>query len=242
MPMAGEGKRFKNAGYKLPKPLIKINGEPMFIRSAKCMPKADLWIFLVKEKFLENSLIEKEINKNFKNNEIIPIKKSTEGQASTCFLAKEYLQKNDQIFISSCDNYFEINQNDYVDKSKKYDVLIFTAGANKIHVQNPNWFGWVKNSKNGSIEISCKKQISSTPINDRIIVGSFFFRNLSSFQNSIESLFKKKNKINNEYYLDMAIIEALALGLNVGEVIVKNYTSWGSFDELKKWKEKNNHI
>ena len=40
----------------------------------------------------------------------------------------------------------------------------------------------------------------------------------------------------------MAIIEALALGLNVGEVIVKNYASWGSFDELKKWKEKNNYI
>ena len=29
MPMAGEGKRFKKAGYKTPKPLININGEPM---------------------------------------------------------------------------------------------------------------------------------------------------------------------------------------------------------------------
>ena len=239
MPMAGEGERFKNFGYKLPKPLIEINGEPMFIRSAKCMPKADLWIFLVKEKFLQNGLIEKEINKNFKKNKIIPIKKKTEGQASTCFLAKKYLQKNDRIFISSCDSYFKINQKDYIEKSKKYDVLIFTTQANKTHVENPDWFGWVKKRRNGSIKISCKKQISSTPINDRIIVGSFFFKNLSSFQNSIESLFKKKNKINNEYYLDMAVIEALSLGLNVEEVIINNYSSWGSFEELKKWEEKN---
>ena len=237
--MAGEGERFKNFGYKLPKPLIEINGEPMFIRSAKCMPKADLWIFLVKEKFLQNGLIEKEINKNFKKNKIIPIKKKTEGQASTCFLAKKYLQKNDRIFISSCDSYFKINQKDYIEKSKKYDVLIFTTQANKTHVENPDWFGWVKKRRNGSIKISCKKQISSTPINDRIILGSFFFKNLSSFQNSIESLFKKKNKINNEYYLDMAVIEALSLGLNVEEVIINNYSSWGSFEELKKWEEKN---
>ena len=43
MPMAGEGKRFKNLGYKTQKPLININGEPMFIKSAKCMPKADIF-------------------------------------------------------------------------------------------------------------------------------------------------------------------------------------------------------
>ena len=41
MPMAGDGLRLKGAGHNLPKPLIDINGEPMFIRSAKCMPNAD---------------------------------------------------------------------------------------------------------------------------------------------------------------------------------------------------------
>jgi len=39
MPMAGEGKRFQEAGIQIPKPLIDIDGEPMFIKSAKCMPK-----------------------------------------------------------------------------------------------------------------------------------------------------------------------------------------------------------
>ena len=71
MPMAGEGKRFKEAGYKVPKPLININGQPMFIKSAKCMPEADLWIFIVKEKFLKEGSIKKEISNNFENNKII---------------------------------------------------------------------------------------------------------------------------------------------------------------------------
>ena len=75
---------------------------------------------------------------------------------------------------------------------------------------------------------------------DRIIVGSFFFKNLNFFQRSIESVFKKGNKINNEYYLDMVIIETITLGLKASEIIVKNYTSWGSAEELKNWKKKNN--
>ena len=49
MPMAGDGIRLKKAGYEVPKPLIDFQGEPMFIKSAKCMPNADLWIFITKD-------------------------------------------------------------------------------------------------------------------------------------------------------------------------------------------------
>ena len=31
IPMAGTGKRFMNVGYEVPKPLIDINGRPMFV-------------------------------------------------------------------------------------------------------------------------------------------------------------------------------------------------------------------
>ena len=237
IPMAGEGKRFFDEGIKIPKPLIEINKVPMFLRSAKCMPYADLWIFLVKEKFLFNKLIKKKINKNFKNSIIVPIKGKTEGQASTCFFAKKYLHKNDHIFISSCDNYFELDKKEFFKKSNTYDALVLTTKSTQIHLENPKLFGWVKNNTKDSIDISCKKQISTNPKKDRIIIGSFYFKGLTAFQKSLESLFAKKNKVNNEYYLDVALIEALKLKLKVGEIIVKNHISWGSYKELKNWED-----
>ena len=33
MPMAGEGSRFRNAGWTTPKPLIELNGKPLFVRA-----------------------------------------------------------------------------------------------------------------------------------------------------------------------------------------------------------------
>ena len=36
----------------------------------------------------------------------------------------------------------------------------------------------------------------------------------------------------------MAMVEAINLGFNVDEIIVKNYVSWGSYEELKNFKEK----
>ena len=46
MPMAGSGSRFKKYGYHTPKPLIKVNGEPMFIKAAKSFPKYFKWLFI----------------------------------------------------------------------------------------------------------------------------------------------------------------------------------------------------
>ena len=57
-------------------------------------------------------------------------------------------------------------------------------------------------------------------MNERPIVGTFFFKKSEFFVNSINLLFKNKNKIGNEYYLDMAIQESIKLGFKVGEILV----------------------
>ena len=57
--MAGEGQRFLDAGYSMPKPLIDVNGLPMIIRAAKSLPKADQWIFLCKQDHIKNYNMDK---------------------------------------------------------------------------------------------------------------------------------------------------------------------------------------
>ena len=239
MPMAGEGLRFKKAGYDIPKPLIDVKGKPMFIRSAQCMPDADLWIFITQKKFLENGQIDKEIKKNFKNYNIISVDQTTEGQASTSSLAGKYLKNDDQVFINACDSFIKFNFDTYLTQIKKYDVLVFTAKCNEIHLNNPNAYGWVRNNKEGTLEISCKKPFNEKPVDEKPIVGTFFFNKSKFFINSINLLFKKKNKIRNEYYLDMAIEESIKLGLKVGEILVDNYIDWGNYNELEKWNKSN---
>jgi|TARA_B110000093_G_C12821805_1_gene347249 dTDP-glucose pyrophosphorylase len=233
MPMAGDGLRLKGVGYNLPKPLIDINGEPMFIRSAKCMPDADLWIFITKKKFVDENKIDQIIKKNFKNYEIITVEETTEGQASSCYLAKKFLKSEDSIFINSCDSFIEFNFDEYNLKKNNFDVLVFSTECKDVHKKKPNSYGWIKKYDSGLIDLSCKKPFHSSLKNERPIVGSFAFNKSIYFTNSLESLFKSKNKINNEYYLDMSIKECINLGYKVEELKVNKYVDWGDKEELK---------
>jgi hypothetical protein len=53
MPIAGNGLRFKKAGYKIFKPLIKVKNTYMFVKASKSFEKKDKWIFILKKnKFL----------------------------------------------------------------------------------------------------------------------------------------------------------------------------------------------
>ena len=59
IPMAGEGQRFVEAGYSIPKPLIDVDGIPMVVRAANSLPDADHWIFICREEHIQDHGIDK---------------------------------------------------------------------------------------------------------------------------------------------------------------------------------------
>lgn len=238
MPMAGIGKRFLNSEFKLPKPLIKIKNKPMFIQSAKSMLKSDLNIFICNINLIKNYNIQKIIKDEYqKKFKIITVKRTTKGQANTCLLAEKYLKKNDKIFIHSCDSLIKYNLKNLTKKMNLSDAVILTTKPNFVHLKNIKSYGWVKCIDNKINKITCKKKASSNPKKDFVIVGSFAFKNKSIFTKTIKSLFKSKKKINNEYYMDMVFSNALEKKYNLSNFTVNSYISWGTPNELLKWKK-----
>ena len=49
VPMAGEGQRYKDACFTIPKPFIDMDGMPMAVRACKALPKADKNIFVCRK-------------------------------------------------------------------------------------------------------------------------------------------------------------------------------------------------
>lgn len=237
MPAAGEGIRFKNQGFSIPKPLIKVNKSVMFLEAAKTFGFKKEWIFILrlnkyKEKFRYN------IKKKIKNYKIFYLKKKTRGQADTIFKINDFIKSNlVNIFIISCDLFFKFNKDELRLKIKNFDLIVFVAKPTKINLKNINNYGWVKISNSRIVKSACKTKASNNPKNDWVIIGSFIFKNKIVFNLILKKLFSDKLKIHNEYYLDSAIQIALSLGLKVSYIKVTDYKSWGTPNELNYYKK-----
>ena len=237
MPMAGEGIRFKKEGFLKPKPLINVNQSVMFLEAAKTFGLNQNWIFISR---LKKNIKEFEniVKNKIKNNNIIYLKNKTKGQADTIFKAKKFIKNNlANIYVNSCDLFFDYNKRELNTKIKNNDLIIFINKPNKINLENINKYGWIKISNGEVVKSSCKKQASNNPKKDWIIIGSFVFKNKSIFNLILTKLFKKNYKVNNEFYLDTTIEIALKFGLKVGFVKVSKYKSWGTPKELSYFKK-----
>ena len=230
IPMAGDGSRFIRGGYKTPKPLIDVDGLPMVIRAAKSLPKADKYIFVCRESHIANTNIENIIYSHFSNSKIIKINELTEGQAITCMLAKDHIPGDSILTIGASDNDMIYDEKYFSQILQNNDLggCIWTFRNNQSVLQNPNMYGWVNVTNKQATSISCKKPISNNPINDHAIVGAFTFKKAQYFFDAVKKMTEENHRINNEFYVDVAVDFVLKNKIKLSVIEVDQYVCWGT--------------
>ena len=86
IPMAGAGKRFFDAGYIFPKPLIEINNKPMIQWVIESLNLKANYIFIIQKAHQEKYNIKSVLNILQPNCKIIELDGLTEGAACTTLL------------------------------------------------------------------------------------------------------------------------------------------------------------
>lgn len=241
IPMAGVGSRFSEAGYLLPKALIPVSGKPMITRVIEALPPTDKSIFIARKEHIDQYGIDVLIKQSLPNAIIIPVEKTTEGQACTAMLAMPYLDPTDDMFIAACDNSFVYDQVAYdeLKNDPSVDAIIWTFTKNKLLTQKPTAWGWVKLASDGLTidDMSVKVPVSDTPFNDHAVVATFYFKRASDFQAAYDLMVKENFRINNEFYVDSMPIFYKKLGKRSVIFDVDLYVGWGKPQDLYEYQQ-----
>ncbi len=193
IPMAGAGKRFVDAGYIFPKPLIEINNKPMIQWVIESLNLKANYIFIIQKEHQEKYNVKSVLNVLQPNCKIIELDKITEGAACTTLLAKKYINNSDPLIIANSDQYIRWNSSKaiYDFNSKNLDGAILTFEA--IH---PKW-SYAKCDDQGFVtEVAEKKVISKNAT-----VGVYYWKHGSDYVNSAERMIEKNIRVNNEFYV-----------------------------------------
>jgi choline kinase len=240
--MAGDGQRYKDVGYTIPKPFIDVDGIPMVVRACKALPAADKNIFVCRRHHIEEYPIKDILEKYLNNVVIVTIDKLTEGQAITCLAARDHIPDNAILTIGASDNDMVYDENiiEQMYQNPGLDGWIWTFRNNPAVLQNPNMYGWVETEPESTkaTRISCKIPISKNPMIDHAIIGAFTFKKAKSFFDSVDEMVNSNYRINKEFYVDVACDFAIKSGFNIIVHEVDQYICWGTpqdYQEYQYW-------
>jgi HAD superfamily hydrolase (TIGR01509 family) len=197
IPMAGDGTRFKNAGYSTPKPLIEVGGKYMikWVLDNLSSKNVELQSRIEYHLCVRSEWIDE--LKEIENVHIHPIPSLTDGPACTVLSIRDILEKDDgPILIANSDQFLEWDFDEFLEacSNPTYDGCIST-----FYQPNPTDIKWsyAKQDENGIVlDVAEKRYISP-----HASTGIYFWKSSREFVKYADTMITNNIRVNNEFYV-----------------------------------------
>jgi len=227
IPVAGIGKRLRPHTHTAPKGLLHVAGKPILghvIDSLKQV-KFDEVIFSIG--FMGDQIVEY-VKKNYKFKSKFVEQKVLRGLGYAIYLACPEIKNTEPVLIVLGDTIFETDLSPVL--KGKFDAL----GTKKV--KDPRRFGIVEMERGFAKKLVEKPE---KPKSDQAMVGVYYIKSTEKFKESLEEMFKKNIKTQNEYQLT----DALQLMIDKG-VKFKTFeiTTWYDCGKAETLLQTNRHL
>ncbi len=227
LPIAGNGQRFIDAGYLVPKPLIEINGKTILDRSLESVniDNCNL-IFVIRQDHVKEHNLNFVLRSKYKDCRIIVIPGLTDGALSTCLLAKEHIDNDEPLMIFTPDCYFE----PCIDPKKiddSYDgmVCVFKS-TSPAH-------SYVRLNQYADIVAETKEK---EVISDMAIGGLYYFKKGNYFVGAAEHMINNNMRTKGEFYIAPVYNLLIDEGYKIGIDKNTRHDILGTPEDLEKLK------
>jgi len=228
IPMAGRGKRFEDAGYSFPKPLIDVNGKPMIQIVIENLNFSGKHIFICQEEHIKKYAIKDLLNLLKLNFELITINKITRGAAETVLLAKDLINNDEELIIANSDQWIDWNNQHFLSfmHNKEADGGIVTFIST-----HPKWSYVRVSEKDSLVEEVAEKR----PISNIATVGIYYYKHGKDFVKAAEQMIKKEICTNNEFYVAPAFNEMIQSGKKIYIYPIAEMKGLGTPEDLREF-------
>lgn len=234
MTMAGEGSRFKNAGIDMPKPLIELNGKPLFEHAMHTVSGIDIasMTFVVRKEHIDKYNIDKKILDIYPQACIIAVKQTTRGAADTAFLAVRTLilndvaDWNDSLIIMDCDVAVESNEWKQALQNPDCDGILLSFKSTDARYSYAQ-------VENGTVISTAEKEV----ISDNALTSPYFISDIEDFIDAYHKLEWSNTWSGKEMYMSLLynfLIDDHEKKIRL--IDVDSIVSFGTPEELEKAK------
>lgn len=238
IPMAGNGKRFAEAGYALPKPLIDVKGKPMISHVIdNVRPDVEhTFTFICQREHCQQFNLEALLHALAPDCNIVTVERVTEGAACTVMLAADFFNNDAPLLLANSDQLVDLDIDSLImdaqERGLDGDILTFES-------EHPKW-SYAKVSPEGLVECVAEKR----PISSHATVGIYYFRQGSLFFDGAVAMIEKNIRVNGEFYVCPVYNEILLAKKKIGifEIPVSAMHGLGTPEDLQVYEASNDVI
>lgn len=236
IPMSGQGVRFKKAGYRELKPLIKVDGVPMIEHVINLFPGEKEFVFIC-TKGTATTNLRQLLTRLMPSGRIVEIEPHKLGPVHAVLQAAAHIRRNEPVIVNYCD--FSVEW-DYAHFNRTMtdlgcDGCITAYKGFHPHSLGTNLYAYMRHENNYLLEIAEKRCFTDNRMEEYASSGTYYFRSgellLQYFQKSVES----DLRVNGEFYASMPYNLLVRDGLGVYIYELKRFMQWGTPEDLEEY-------
>ncbi len=231
MPMGGLGSRFAKEGYTTPKPLIEVDGKPMFMRALDSFATQNdaTYIFVIRAEHVAQYDLANQIKKHLPSAKIAILDHDTGGAVESCMIARDLIDDNLPISVADCDIYFESKV--YFDKINGEPTSVPDGMLLTFPADDPR-YSYVELDTSGHAIRTAEKVV----ISNHAILGGYFFKSGKLFKELADEFLSQPLPENiKEYFMSHLFNLLLERGGKIEIANIDKKYIFGTPEELQAY-------
>lgn len=235
---AGFNKRFAEVGYEMPKPCIRVDGEPMIHHVARMFPGGHELLFVCSAEQLATTNLGVIIRDIAPGASVISITPDTRGPVTTLPHLWNHIRDDEPVLITYCDFFmrWDFNAMLAVLAQGTWDGAVPCYTGFHPHLLHRKLYGGVLADEILRMTAFREKHCwTARPEDSFHSVGAYYFSRGRELKYYSEQLLAHGEPVNGEFYVSMVYYGYLADRKRIYVQPVEQFLQWGTPEDLEEY-------
>lgn len=239
--MSGIGRRFLDAGYNTPKPLLEVDGKKIIEHVLNLFPGVEDVLFICNEVHLSETNMFDILSKLKPNGQILQVpNENRKGPVDAIKQVESYIKDEKEILVSYCDygTIWDFQKFMKYTEEQDLDGAIPCYTGFHPHMLGTDDYAYCEHNKMILTKIQEKKPFTKNKMEEYASNGTYYFKSGILMKKYFDRFLKSGEDLNNEYYVSMVYNFLVEDGLKVGIFEIEKMLQWGTphdFSDYIKW-------
>ena len=237
IPMSGTGKRFIDAGYEEPKPLVVVDGKPIIAHVCDLFPGEEKFTFICNSKHLAETNMREVLKALKPNANIIEIAGHKKGPVYAVSLLEDLIDDDDEAIVNYCDFGSYWDYDDFLKHTRDRDAdgAIPSYKGFHPHMLGSTNYAFMREKSQWMLEIKEKEPFTENRMEEYASNGTYYFKKGSYVKKYFKKLMDRDINIKGEYYISLVYNLLVADGLKVSIYNIQHMLQWGTPEDVEEY-------